>query len=29
MFLSAILVLAVMGLALMTTGYMFRGQPEE
>ena len=29
MFLSVILVLAVMGLALMATGYMFRGKPEE
>ena len=28
-FLSVILVLAVMGLALMGTGYMFRGKPEE
>jgi NADH:ubiquinone oxidoreductase subunit 3 (subunit A) len=29
MFLSVILVLAVMGLALMATGYMLRGKPEE
>ena len=28
-FLSVILVLAVTGLALMATGYMFRGKPEE
>lgn len=28
-FLSVILVLAVMGLALMGTGYMLRGKPEE
>jgi hypothetical protein len=29
MFLSVILVLAVMGLVPMTTGHMFRGKPEE
>jgi hypothetical protein len=29
MFLSVILVLAVMGLALMASGYTLRGQPEE